>query len=48
VPLWVSQWAVELVKEKAEAKRGEEPLDEYVAKFVLVKDPNKYVVGHTM
>jgi hypothetical protein len=37
------QWAVELVKEQAEAKRGDEPADEYVAKFVLVKDPNKYV-----
>ena len=34
---------MELVKEQAEAKRGDEPADEYVAKFVLVKDPNKYV-----
>ena len=39
------QWAIELVKEHAEARRGDVPADEYVAKFVMVKDPNKCVAA---
>ena len=46
MPLWGGvalscQWAVELVKQHAKAKQGDTPSDEYLAKFVLMKDPNK-------
>jgi hypothetical protein len=35
------QWAVELVRTTAKAQQGDTPSDEYIAKFVLLKDPNK-------
>lgn len=37
------QWAIDLVKTQAAALRGDTPDDDFIAKFILVKDPNRYV-----
>ncbi len=39
----VVQWAIDLVKTQAAALRGDTPDDEFIAKFILVKDPNRFV-----
>lgn len=44
--MWgVIKWAVDLVRVQAAAKRGDTPDDDLVAKFVLVKDPNRSVLS---
>jgi translation initiation factor 3 subunit D len=44
--MWgILKWSIDLVKAQAAARRGDTPDDEFVAKFVLVRDPSRAVVS---